>query len=332
MTQALQTQQTESAEVEPGVTEIPPDLAERGWQLIAGKGANDEFKTDVYFCANKAAHLNTGTYTKPREAFEAARKLERREDKCKGKDASSPDVPPEPTNEERQRILTDCETVQRDRWTRICELDAQLEDGSLKKRARKALEKEQQSIISAYEQAYEDYIIALGGDGDAIQEVRDRIEVSADTVETGDESEASPALGEGGDIVEEAAPQSPTPVVESAPVEPRVFKKEGDVVLNDHDVAGKARKHSLLRVQIEELQAEKKKTDDAYKAKIGGLEEECAELFRSIRSGRDTLELDVYERRDYERRIVETVRVDSLEVVESRAMRPTEYQLPLMSV
>lgn len=129
-----------------------------------------------------------------------------------------------------------------------------------------------------------------------------------------------------GDVVED------TPATDAAHAEPRVFKREIEVALNDHDIASKARVLSAKRVQIEELQSEKKRTDDHYKEKIGGLEAECAELLRAIRNGHDTLELDVYERRDYERKVVELVRVDSGETVETRAMKPTELQQPLLAV
>lgn len=118
----------------------------------------------------------------------------------------------------------------------------------------------------------------------------------------------------------------------ATPSQPLIFNKEIEVELADRDYKEKSRKLAYLRLQIEELQAEMKRTVDGYKQKIGGLEEECSEVFRSIRSGRDTLELDVYERRDFERKVVETVRVDTLDVVETRPMAPREFQQPLPSI
>ncbi len=53
---------------------------------------------------------------------------------------------------------------------------------------------------------------------------------------------------------------------------------------------------------------------------------------RSIRRGRDTLDLEVYEHRDYDRKVVETVRADNFQVVDSRAMRARELQQPLPSL
>ncbi len=138
-----------------------------------------------------------------------------------------------------------------------------------------------------------------------------------------EESEA-----EAGDATPEA---DATPVAEEvtplAAAEP--FFKEVDVELNDHDIAHKARKASLLALRIEELEAEKKETDSTYKKKIGGLEEERDKLMREIRRGRDTLELPCFERRDYERKVVVLCRADNGAAVEERAMRPTEFQQPL---
>jgi hypothetical protein len=113
---------------------------------------------------------------------------------------------------------------------------------------------------------------------------------------------------------------------------PTIFTKEIEVELSDADYKTKSRQLAFLRVQIEELQAEKKATDEGYKQKIGGLEEQCAELFRSIRKGRDTLELEVFERRDFELKVVEIVRADTNTVVESREMQERELQQKLPSI
>jgi hypothetical protein len=158
------------------------------------------------------------------------------------------------------------------------------------------------------------------------------IGASAETWLEGDEREAWLTGHSVGVLNREAT--AAKPATDASPVDapPRIFKSTIEVPLTDGDVAAKARLLSHLRVQIEELLAEKKQTDDGYKNRIGGLEEQCSELFRSIRSGRAELELDVYERRDYERRVVETVRVDCGDVVDSRAMRPTEFQRPLIEL
>lgn len=127
-----------------------------------------------------------------------------------------------------------------------------------------------------------------------------------------------------GDVVEH------TPAPDAAP-ETRIFKSVVEVKLNDHDIADKARRASLLNLQIEELEAEKDSTAKTYKKKIDGLEEERDKLMREIRAGRDELELEVFERRDYERHVVELRRADTCELISERPMKPTEYQPPLLS-
>ena len=110
------------------------------------------------------------------------------------------------------------------------------------------------------------------------------------------------------------------------------FTKEIEVALNDHDIAQKARAAAQLSTEIAELEAEKKETDAAYKKKIGGKEEERDKLLSEIGRGRASLELKVFERRDYEAKVVELRRYDSCEVVSTRPMNPREYQQPLPSL
>jgi hypothetical protein len=125
---------------------------------------------------------------------------------------------------------------------------------------------------------------------------------------------------------------TPATQIADAPDEKAVFTKEVEIELNDHDIAQRARAMSLLDFQIEELLVEKKKTDDTYKAKIGGLVEQRAEMSGEIRRGRATQELKVFEHRDYEQKIVELRRADTGVVVESRPMKPRELQPPLPSL
>jgi hypothetical protein len=143
--------------------------------------------------------------------------------------------------------------------------------------------------------------------------------------EPGDEAAA-------GDVVESDLKDQLVEHVNGNGAEPRIYRETVEVKLNDHDVAAKARELSLLRVQIEELQGEMQKTVKGYKDKLAGLEEKCAELFRTIRNGHDELDLEVFERRDYENHMVELRRADTCEIVSTRAMKPTEYQQRLPAV
>lgn len=138
-----------------------------------------------------------------------------------------------------------------------------------------------------------------------------------------EESEA-----EAGDATPEA---DATPVAETDTPDafPRVFTKEIEVELSDADYKVKSKIIAHKKLEIEELQAEKKRTDDHYKQKIGGLEEECGEVLRELRAGRATLTLSVSEVRDYERKVVVLCRADNGAAVEERAMRPAEFQQPL---
>lgn len=60
----------------PATDEVPEDLREAGWVLKEHVGDDSQFK-----CANKRLKLATSPYGTPFEAFEAARRLQAKEDK-----------------------------------------------------------------------------------------------------------------------------------------------------------------------------------------------------------------------------------------------------------
>jgi hypothetical protein len=222
-------------------------------------------------------------------------------------------------------LLARTEEEQRERFDDL----ALAEDAisSLRKsKRREKLEEERRKLSELYDATYSEVSAAFGND--AALAVRERVETPFnpldDTAASGDDSGARDLTAANGD-----ASDAPATQIADAPA---VFTKEVEIELNDHDIASRAKKLSYLRVQIEELLAEKKKTDDGYKAKIGGLEEQCFELFAEIRRGRVTEEVEVYERRDYERKVVETLRAETNDVIDARAMLPRELQMPLVSL
>jgi hypothetical protein len=218
-------------------------------------------------------------------------------------------------------LLAATESEQRGRWEAMQALSAQIQsENNLSARGRKRRKKlgeERGNIARLYEATYSEVIDASGPE--AAAQMRERVETEYRPDDVDDSWTMAP-------VETGVAPADDTPAIDPTPAEPRTFRDTFDVKLDDHDIASKARTLSLLRVQIEELQAEMKKTVESYKSKIGGLEEQCAELFKAIRRGFDELELEVYERRDYDRKVVETVRADSEAVVDSRPMKPTEMQ------
>lgn len=258
-----------------------------------------------------------------------------------------------PEESQSRAVLSKLESGQRGRWATLCEY--------IGKRNQKRLKSEREDVLKESEAASEEAVSALSGNADAVQEVRDRVEMPPASDETlidmlglisitvdlptvqswtpeqrrQAESYAAAVHLKAGDHDDVKVPPRPeflpaevTPATEDAPAS-KTFSTEIEVELSDADYKAKSRQLAFLRLQIEELQAEKKQTDDSYKQKIGGLEEQCAEIFTALRRGRDTLELEVFERRDYEREVVETRRADSGAVVAERAMNPSELQQPL---
>jgi ribosome modulation factor len=122
-----------------------------------------------------------------------------------------------------------------------------------------------------------------------------------------------------------------TPATTDAAPTPATFTRQIEVELTDADYKRISRESAFKGLQIEELEGEMKRTVDVYKKKIGGLEQERNAMDRILRNGHDTLELEVFERRDFGRKVVELVRADNSQVVESRQMTERETQQHLFA-
>lgn len=74
------------------------------------------------------------------------------------------------------------------------------------------------------------------------------------------------------------------------------------------------------------LKAQAKVASQGFKARTEEAEAARKDIQRALRDSKELRSVDVEERHNYVRRVVETVRMDTFEVIESRAMRPNELQ------
>lgn len=318
--------------VEPTVTEVeaprdPHATTDLKHALQADGWKFRDYADGRWMGTHKARGLKTGKSESLVEVIhEAARLAEARTAEIE--DAGSHAEAAEGSayeGQDAEALLAATENEQRGRWQTLKALHGSLTSLAAKPRKLKKAREEITRLSTEYDATYSE-VADAAGQGAAL-DMRERVETEFKP----DDVPASADPATSGETVEDTPAIAATPV-DSPAAEPRTFRDTFDVKLDDHDIASKARTLSLLRLQIEELQAEMKKTVEGYKARIGGLEEQCVELFKAIRRGYDELDLEVYEERDYDNHTVKTVRADSGVVVATRAMTPAEYQQRLPSI
>lgn len=100
--------------------------------------------------------------------------------------------------------------------------------------------------------------------------------------------------------------------------------------LTDQELLQRGQKVAELVAKKEALEAEKKDTASEFKAKIDRLESDIASIAKEVRSKKEYREVEVSTTKDYKRKVAETVRQDTGELVEQRTLTPAELQLELV--
>lgn len=101
------------------------------------------------------------------------------------------------------------------------------------------------------------------------------------------------------------------------------------VLLNAEELLTKA---SLLSAKVHELAMEEedqKDTKAAMKKRVDELNREITDVARIVREKAEPRPVEVHESKNYTRRIVEIVRVDTGEVIDSRPMTEQERNVEL---
>lgn len=101
------------------------------------------------------------------------------------------------------------------------------------------------------------------------------------------------------------------------------------VKLTEEDRLARAKDAAAKSAEYRELEADKKAATRDYSDRMKTLRVEWDALSDSVRTGIEHQPVEIVERRNEERGLIETVRVDTYEVIESRAMTVTERQVEM---
>lgn len=211
------------------------------------------------------------------------------------------------SDEDAAALLAEIEREQRERYFALKEIERQLGEEGLTPKRRAKLEREQAQAGAGYARGYAAGVGRLGVK--AVETLRAKIEGDDDPLFS-----------------------TPAPAIAGARVEAdpsAVFDHKCEFPLEERDIAERAKRLAHNHAEIERLKQEKDESAAGYKLKINALEEQNSTLFDEIERGRATEEIKVFERRNYERKVVEFVRAGSDTVVDSRPMKPRELQARL---
>ncbi len=100
-----------------------------------------------------------------------------------------------------------------------------------------------------------------------------------------------------------------------------------DLTIDELEV--KTQELTTAMVMLNELESEKKRSQKGYTKQIEDAEAVVNELHSIVHQRKQNLPVKCYYRFEYERGLVETVRTDTGEIVETRAMTAAERQQKL---
>lgn len=101
------------------------------------------------------------------------------------------------------------------------------------------------------------------------------------------------------------------------------------VPLTDDEIRFRGVEVAHLLAAISKLENKAKRKAQAYKQRIDETKKQLAQLADQINSRQEYREIQVEEQKDYTRKIVETLRLDTYAVIRTRPMNANELNRPL---
>lgn len=108
--------------------------------------------------------------------------------------------------------------------------------------------------------------------------------------------------------------------------ESKIETKELSCTLTEEERADRGQTLARKRLEANELREEAKESAKGFKERVDALDGEIDELAAAVDSGKEKRVVGVQQRSDIRRYCVETIRIDTLEVLETRAMRKEEIE------
>lgn len=99
--------------------------------------------------------------------------------------------------------------------------------------------------------------------------------------------------------------------------------------LTEEEIRLRGLRLATLRSEIGDIEIEKKAANQEFKERIESREKQCGTLVKQITSGQEYREVIVKDVEDFDKQQVCTIRVDTGDTVEVRAMTPHELQRPI---
>ena len=96
------------------------------------------------------------------------------------------------------------------------------------------------------------------------------------------------------------------------------------VALTTEEIAIRAKELSETLENRDQIEGQAKYAAIGYKQKIQEMNQTITNLYRIVNSGKENREVDVTERPNYDRGLMETFRLDTGEVVEYRELKESE--------
>lgn len=103
-----------------------------------------------------------------------------------------------------------------------------------------------------------------------------------------------------------------------------------DVELTKQELIERSKKQAELVKEIEDLEAQKSENNKRIGDKIKLVTKDLQEMAREVRAGKKWVEVEIARTKDMTRCVEETVRIDTGEVIGTRALTPAEMQLDLV--
>lgn len=99
--------------------------------------------------------------------------------------------------------------------------------------------------------------------------------------------------------------------------------------LTDTEKLERAKRVAVLDHDCETLEEQRKAHNSAMKAKIDNVRSEISDLCHQLRTSEEMREVEIAYEKNWEEKTEETMRLDTGEVVSTRALTPTELQRTL---
>jgi hypothetical protein len=108
-----------------------------------------------------------------------------------------------------------------------------------------------------------------------------------------------------------------------------MLTKKLPVMLTDEEIRLRGQELASLTKRYGELEREKKENADVYKSQLETCKLRATKLTEEITSGQEDRDVQIEERKDWDRQQVLTIRLDTYQTVDVRAMTPQELRRPM---